>query len=121
MRTIRTLSFPLLAVFALSAQTPAPEVTAAQQPDLQALTTAVRALRRTSKASDEVKAQADKLIADAQSGQNGESRRRLANAWTLLKGEQWDAKQEFAWSLALRPNETVADSSMPLIVRLTQT
>ena len=33
MRTIRTLSFPLLAMFALSAQTPAPEVTAAQQPD----------------------------------------------------------------------------------------
>jgi dienelactone hydrolase len=121
MRAIRTVSAALLATLALSAQTPAPEISAAQQPELQTLTTTVRALRRTSTLSDDVKAQADKLIAEAQAvGQNGEARRRLANAWTLLKGQTWDAKQEYAWSLALRPNEPIADSTLPLIVRLTQ-
>ncbi len=121
MRATRFASTAVLATLALSAQTPAPEISAAQQPDLATLTTAVRTLRRTSTTGDDVKAQADKLIAEAQStGQNGEARRRLANAWTILKGQPWDAKQEYAWSLALRPNEPIADSSLPLIARLTQ-
>jgi dienelactone hydrolase len=38
----------------------------------------------------------------------------------LLKAETWDAKQEFAWSLMLRPDDVVSDSSLPLIARISQ-
>ena len=104
------------------AQTPAPELTPAQQPDLQTLSTAVRALRRTSTASDEAKSKADKLIAEAQAGgQNGEAHRKMANAYALLKAQPWDERQEYAWSLALRPDTIVADPALPFIVRLSQT
>ena len=119
---IKTSSAALLAAITLCAQTPPPDLNPAQQPDLQALSTAVRALRRTSTASDDAKAKADQLTAEAQAvGQNGEARRRMANAYILLKSQSWDQKQEYAWSLALRPDNVVADSSLPLIVRLTQT
>jgi dienelactone hydrolase len=120
MRGILT-SAALLAAVTLGAQTP-PELASAQQPDLQTLSTSVRALRRASTVSDDVKAKADKLTAEAQAtGQSGEARRRMANAYVLLKGQSWDEKQEYAWSLALRPDQVVADSELPLIVRLTQT
>ena len=59
----------------------------AQQLDTQALSASVRTLRRTAQVSDEVKAKADKLIADSQTG---DTRRRMANALALLKGETWD-------------------------------
>jgi len=119
---IKTSSAALLAAITLCAETPPPDLNPAQQPDLQALSTAVRALRRTSTASDDAKAKADQLTAEAQAvGQNGEARRRMANAYILLKSQSWDQKQEYAWSLALRPDNVVADSSLPLIVRLTQT
>jgi len=38
----------------------------------------------------------------------------------LLKGDAWDAKQEYQWSLALRPDAVIADSSLPLVIRLGQ-
>jgi len=104
----RAAAAALLAAVTLAAQAP---------PDLQTLTTSVRALRRTSTAPDEAKAKADKLIAEAQTG---DAHRKLAEAWVLLKGETWDAKQEYAASLALRPNDVIADSSLPAIARLTQ-
>ena len=122
MKRLIHLAAALFAATALSAQTPAPEITSARQPDLQTLSTAVRGLRRASTAADDVKAKADKLIADAQAaGQTGEARRRMANAYVLLKGHPWDDKQDYAWSLALRPDEIVADPALPFIVRLTQT
>jgi poly(3-hydroxybutyrate) depolymerase len=111
---IRTISAALFAVSILNAQAPAPEIDPAAQPDLQAFSTTVRTLRRTSAASDEVKARADKLLAEG-------GRRALANAYLLLNGKPWDEKQEFAWSLSLRPNAVVADSSLPFIAHLTQT
>ena len=118
MRVIKVASAALLAALIAGAQAPPPELTSAQQPDLQTLSGAVRTLRRTSSASDDVKAKVDKLIAE---GQTGEARRHMANAYALLKGQTWDEKQEYAWSLALRPNEVVADSALPFIVHLTQT
>lgn len=116
MRLMKNLAVAWLAVAALSAQARAPELNPASQPDSQTLATAVRALRRTSTASDEVKAKADKLIAEAAT----DGRRKLSNAWVLLKGGEWDAKQEFAWSLALRPDTVVADTSLPFIAHFTQ-
>jgi dienelactone hydrolase len=115
MRIIRTTSATLLAAFVLCAQTPSP------RPDLQALPATVRALRGTSRVSDDVKAKAATLASEAQaSGQTGEAHRKLAEAYTLLKGEPWDNKQEYVWSLALRPNEVVADPTLPFIAHLTQ-
>ena len=119
MRAIQTFSTALLAALALVAQTPAPELTAAQQPDYQTLSTTVRALRRVSALSADANAQIDKLMTEAQAG--GGSRRLVANAYVLLKGQSWDAKQDYAWSLALRPDEVVADPALPFIARLTQT
>ena len=122
LRTFLALSLGI----ALVAQTPAPapDLSPASQPALQALSTAIRGLRGTSTASDDAKSKAEKLVADAQplqaSGQTAEARRRLAQAYVLLKGKTWDAKQEFAWSLALH-QEPVVDSALPFIGKLTQT
>ena len=101
-----------------------PDLTPASQPATQAISTAIRGLRSHSTASDDANAKAEKLIAEAQplqmSGQSAEARRRLAEAYVLLKGQTWDAKQEYAWSLALRV-DPVVDSALPFIGRLTQT
>jgi len=113
------IAFALAATAA--AQTSPPTIAPAHQPDLTTLSTALRALRRTSSASDDEKAKADQLISQAAPGRGGvDSRRKLANAWVLLKGETWNGQQEYAWSLALRTDAMVADSSLPFIVHLSQ-
>jgi dienelactone hydrolase len=121
LRKARCIAASLLAAGILSAQS-SPAITQISLPDIQTLSTAVRALRRTAPVNDEIKAKVDQLIAEAGPGRGGsDSRRKLANALILLKGESWDQKQEYAWSLALRPNEPVADSSLHFIARLSQT
>ena len=96
---------PCLALLtaALHAQAPAEPgpLTPDQQPETQAMATAARNLTRTSKASDEAKADAAKLIEESATVQGGETRRKLANAITLLSGGAWDAKVELAWSLGM--------------------
>ena len=88
-----------------------PGISPDRQPDYQALSNAVRTLRRAGGNSD-----VDKLISESAAGiPRGEARRKLANAWVLLKGGAWDQKQEYQWSLALRPDAVVADSSLPLM------
>jgi poly(3-hydroxybutyrate) depolymerase len=120
-RLIRIVAAACVAAAVLGAQTPAAGITPARQPDYQALSSAVRTLRRTA-TGEALTTQVDKLIADSGSGvPRGEARRKLANAWVLLKGGTWDAKQEYQWSLALRPDAVVADSSLPLMIRLAQT
>jgi predicted esterase len=121
---IRSLAAILLAALALDAQTPGEGIAPGRQIDLQALSTAVRTMRRNSSAGEQFTGPADKLIAESgpyqASGQTGEARRRLANAFALLNQQTWDQKLEFAWSLALRTDAAVADSSQPFIGRLTQ-
>jgi len=105
----------------LTAQSPAPAIAPERQPDYQALSSAVRALRRATTAQP-LAEQVDKLIGESGAGvARGEARRKLANAWVLLKSGSWDKQQEFQWSLSLRPDMVVADSSLPSILRLTQT
>jgi hypothetical protein len=111
---IRIVSAAFLAAAILNGQAPAPEIAPAAQPDLQAFSQAVRALRRTSMASDEVKAKADALLAEG-------GRRAVANAYLALNGKAWDEQQALEWSLALRPDASVADSALPLVAHLTQT
>jgi dienelactone hydrolase len=98
--------------------------TLAAQSSTAELTASARSLRQTSTVNAEAKAKADTLLSEAQrlqaSGAGGEARRRVANAVALLKAETWDAKQEFAWSLTLRPDDVVSDSSLPLIARMSQ-
>lgn len=114
MRVIRVIPAALVSAVLLSAQTPG--ISPERQPDYQALSAAVRTLRRAG-GSPEV----DKLISESAAGiSRGEARRKLANAWVLLKGGAWDQKQEYQWSLALRPDAVVADSSLPLMLRLAQ-
>ncbi|HYV35232.1 MAG TPA: prolyl oligopeptidase family serine peptidase [Gemmataceae bacterium] len=89
------------------------------------LTQQVQKLRSSAKASAEVKTQVDKLLAEASSlqsaGRKGEACRPLAHAFTLLNGRLWNAKEEFLWSLALRTEKILADSSIPLMGSLGQT
>jgi poly(3-hydroxybutyrate) depolymerase len=118
-RVIRIVPAALLAAAVLGAQPTAPGISPERQPDYQALSGAVRTLRRS--AAPDVATQVDKLVSEAgPSVARGEARRKLANAWALLKGESWDKKAEFQWSLALRPDAVVADSTLPLMIRLTQ-
>jgi len=106
----------------LLAQGPAPApVTITSQPEVQAMGNAARAARRTATAlSADLLAQADKLIADSANAPIGEQRRKMAGALTILAGKPWDAKQEFVWSIALRPTKIVYDSALPLLATLTQ-
>jgi dienelactone hydrolase len=113
---------PCLALLtaALHAQAPAEPgpLTPDQQPETQAMATAARNLTRTSKASDEAKADAAKLIEESATVQGGETRRKLANAITLLSGGVWDAKVELAWSLGMKVDTEVADSATPIVARI---
>jgi poly(3-hydroxybutyrate) depolymerase len=126
LRVIRIVSAACVAAMLLGAQTSAPGIAPERQPDYQALSTAVRTLRRAGgtddRAASSVNLEVDKLVAESGSGiARGEARRKLANAWVLLKGGTWDKQQEYQWSLALRPDAVVADSSLPFMIRLAQT
>ncbi len=121
MPVIRIVPAAWVAATVLGAQTPAPGIAPERQPEYQALASAVRALRRAA-TNEALTAQVDKLVAESGAGiARGEARRKLANAWVLLKGGSWDKQQEYQWSLALRPDAVVADSSLPFMIRLAQT
>jgi dienelactone hydrolase len=109
---------------AARAQGPQAVLAPDRQPDTQTLVMAARNLARNTKVPDDIKSQAERLIGESgvlqTTGQTGEMRRKLANAITLLNGQSWDQKTELAWSLALRVDNQVADSSMPLIGRISQ-
>jgi len=96
-------TFPCCVVLAavLPAQDASP-VLPEQQPETRVMALAARNLARTSKASEEAKAEAGKLIEEVATLQDGEARRKLAHAITLLNGEAWEQKTELAWSLALK-------------------
>ena len=122
----RTIMSVLAAALTLAAQPggPAKPLTAADQPDLQTLSRAVQSLRQSSKASAADTAEADKLIAGAaeliRANQTGEARRRLAHAQALVTGKPWDAREEYVWSLALRPQRLAVEQSRPMTVELAQ-
>src|SRR5579863_4901380 len=119
MRVIRIVTAAIAAAAVVYAQPAAPGISPERQPDYQSLSAAVRTLRRS--ATGDVATQVDKLVSEAGPGATrGEARRKLANAWTLLKSEPWDKKAEYQWSLALRPDAVVADSSLPFMIRLSQ-
>ena len=99
---------------------PARPVAAGDPMDTQGLQRTVQALRRASQSATA----ADKLIEEAgallQANLTGEARRKLAHAQALIDGKTWDAKEEFAWSLALRPQRFAVEQSRPMIVELSQ-
>ncbi len=120
MITFRSTLLFLAAVATVWAQLPTPD----QQPDTQTMVAPLRTLLRESPAAESVKAQVSELLGQAatlqNAGQVGEMRRVLARAITLLKDQSWGPAQEFAWSLALRPDRLVTEPAAPLIVRLSQ-
>src|SRR6266699_3353591 len=116
MRVLQTVVVALAAGIAAAQTQNTPEMRPGQQVDLQVLARTVRTMPAAP--------QAEKLIAESATlqaaGRTGEARHRLINAWALLSGRAWDQKEEFVWSLALRPDRIVADSSLPLTAKLTQ-
>jgi poly(3-hydroxybutyrate) depolymerase len=90
--------------------------------------TLLRVLYNTRKVSTqpagELKAQIDALdkqIAEAaRLGQDGELRRLFAKGMTLLAGKPWTDELDFATSLVLRTERSIADSSKPLTARVEQ-
>lgn len=119
---MRFLGYILIVLLAAAeAVAQRPEARPGQPIEAQALAREVRALQGSSQLSGTAKDSVDKLLADSvpllSAGRSGEARRLLANALTLLGGRKWDRKEEFVWSLALRPDKVVADSSLPLTVR----
>jgi poly(3-hydroxybutyrate) depolymerase len=92
--------------------------------DIQSAAVTLRTERNLSKQSDAVKAEVDKLNEEGAkfiaSGNSGEVRRRIAHALTLLAGQPWTARQEFAASLLVRTDTRVADLARPLVAHLDQ-
>jgi poly(3-hydroxybutyrate) depolymerase len=91
--------------------------------DIVSATVSLRTLRTTSKASDAVKAEVDKLVLEGAEfmarGNTGEVRRRIYHSLSLLGGQPWTPKEEFAAALLLCTTR-VADSSRRLVAHLTQ-
>jgi len=83
----------------------------------------VRSLRGASRV-EAVNNAVDKLLSEIQplqqSGNNAEVRRRLTNAYTLLKRKQWNAKAEYSASLELRNAPMIADGSKTFAGQLGQ-
>jgi poly(3-hydroxybutyrate) depolymerase len=92
--------------------------------DIQSATVSLRTLRTTSKASDAVKAEVDKLLQEGAgwlaSGNTGEVRRRINHSLSLLGGQPWTPKEEFAAALLVRADTRVADASRRLEAHLVQ-
>ncbi len=138
MFTIRLIVLIFLSVVTLQAQAPpaAPGLTGEaavaavitslenSQLTVQGLSQALRTLQANMKVADSVKAQVDKLAAEATSlqsaGNGGEARRILLHAIAVQRGMPWDRKAEFSGSLALSTNMTVTDSSRPFYAQLRQ-
>ena len=95
------------------------------QMTVQALSQALRTLQANMKVADAVKADVDKLAAEAAAsltaGNGGAARRQLLHAIAIQRGLTWDGKAEFSGSLRLRTTTTVTDSSRPFAAQLTQT
>lgn len=123
---IRIIVSGALALLTLSGQGPAPNrpLTPGDQPDIQTLSRTVQALRRTAQLSAAAGVEADKLLSDAAAllrvNQTGEARRRLAHAQAVVTGKTWDAREEFLWSLGLRPQRIAVEQSRPMMIELAQ-
>jgi len=86
-------------------------------PDTPSLARTVQGLRRAAGPADPLIQEATALL---EAGQSGEARRRLAHAQALLNGKTWDAREEWVWSLALRPERFAMDPGLPQTVELAQ-
>ena len=110
-----------LLVAVLVAPTPA---FAQALPSISSLQVRYNSQKAAAKAEGELKAQldeVDKAIAEARRGGNGgEMRRQIAKGLTLLSKEAWTPSLDYGFSLALRSERTVVDSSMPYALRLEQ-
>jgi poly(3-hydroxybutyrate) depolymerase len=92
--------------------------------DLDQLAVAVAQLRGVSNVAAAQKAQADRELATYQDalagGRGGEARRSLAHAAALLAGATWDARDEYAASIALEPAALIVDPQLPLPAQVSQ-
>jgi poly(3-hydroxybutyrate) depolymerase len=140
MPLIRVIPATLLLTLTLVAQAPqpnpeagpqSPEARAAsmaalmeQQPDVQGLGAIVRTLSGVARVAGDVKAQADKLNAEAApyqtAGDTGKARRRMVHAIALLLGKPWGRTEEYGASLVMRTPLVVADPSGRLLAHLAQ-
>jgi poly(3-hydroxybutyrate) depolymerase len=122
----RTIVWVASALLTLFGQGPVPNrpLTPADQADALTFSRTVQALRRPAQLSASAALEADKLLEESaallRTSQSGEARRKLAHAQALITGKTWDSKEEFIWSLALRPQRFAAEPSRPMIVELAQ-
>ncbi|MEO7155984.1 MAG: alpha/beta fold hydrolase [Vicinamibacterales bacterium] len=93
-------------------------------PSISSLQVRYNSLRTAANAEGDLKTQldeVDKTIAEARrAGNGGEMRRQIAKGLTLLNKEAWTPALDYRFSLALRSERTVADSSVPYAMRLEQ-
>jgi hypothetical protein len=84
----------------------------------------VQSLRRSAQLSADAAAKADELTKHAtaalSSGQTGEARRKFAAAQAVITGQPWTIKEEYLWSLVLRPRPIVMEPAVPQSVELAQ-
>ena len=111
--------------FALAILLIVPSLAFAQAlPSISSLQVRYNALKTAAKAEGELKTQlddVDKALADARRvGNGGEMRRQIAKGLALLNKETWTPALDYRFSLALRSERTVVDSSMPYAMRLEQ-
>lgn len=93
-------------------------------PNINSLRVSYNARKTAAKPEGELKAQidaVDKAIAEASKlGQLGEVRRQVAKGSALLAGTPWTPALDYQYSLALRSDRILIDSSVPYALRLEQ-
>jgi poly(3-hydroxybutyrate) depolymerase len=116
----------LFLALALHAQQPGPAALARLDThvNIQSATVSLRTLRNTTKQSDAVKAEVDKLMKQGATylaaGNTGETRRLIYHCLCLLGGKPWTPTTEYAQALLLRTETPIADPSRRLIAHLDQ-
>lgn len=124
--TVMGRGFGRLGVFAVLAIASAipPMVSAQALTSLASLRVSYNTRKNTMKPAGELKAQLDAVdaaLAEAgRLGRTGETRRLLAKGMALLAGRPWNDTADYGASLLLRAPRVVADSTLPLTVRLEQ-
>lgn len=122
--TCRSMNRLLLAGLAATVALAPVAASAQALPNIASLRVVYNSRKNSVKPTGELKAQldaVDQAMADAlKSGRIGEVRRQVAKGMVLLGGREWTAALDYQYSLAVRSDRVVADSSVPLAVRLEQ-
>lgn len=125
-RSVAGLIVAISHTLVLLAQGPPPTrpVSPGDRFDMQTMSRTVQSLRRSAQLSADAAAKADELTKQATAaltvGQTADARRKFAAAQAVITGQPWTKKEEYLWSLVLRPRPIVMDPAVSQSIEVAQ-